>query len=368
MTRPTDGSRYREQRSSLEYLRSVAELRERGLHVSLRAYESRVFWELRELHDPAGVWRRLAERLGGAGVPSLEDALRDQQLAPVHDALRAVIATPSRETVARLVDVVATATGTEGDRAAVVESIAERAARAEPVIAAISDPSQEAALRLWTLLAPLGSLASGAPLGPTSRAWYEELRLPAIVAEGLRGRDLDEGAAWWAAERVRTLLDLPLPSTLGGPSTTLPSRLVEAWLAHPAVRAFLRVNSWDGVDWFHGESWQELLAWMDRLERVLMPREERARRPVELSVLERTLLDAAAASGYRVDGLRDALAGRAPAAGMPGSGAPRLPKATALPPGPKAAGSPTTTGRASGSGPAKAVSKPKPKKDKGAPG
>ena len=54
----------REQRSSLEYLRSVAELRERGLHVRLQAYESRVFWELRELHDTAG---RLAAARRAAG-------------------------------------------------------------------------------------------------------------------------------------------------------------------------------------------------------------------------------------------------------------------------------------------------------------
>jgi hypothetical protein len=331
---------FREQRSSLEYLRSVAELRERGLHVRLRAYETRVFWDVRELHDTAGVWRRLAERIGEAGVPSLEDALREQQLAPVHDALRAVIASPSREAATRLVDAVADATGTHGDRARVVDSIAERAARAEAVIAAVDDPSQEAALRLWTLLAPLGSLPAGAAAGPTSRAWYEELRLAPVVADGLRGRGLDEGQAWWAAERVRTLLDLPLPSIVGGPAATVPARLVDAWLAHPAVRAFLRINTWEGVEYFHGESWLELLAWMDRLERILTPPELRARRPVELSVLERRLMDAAEASGYRVDRLREAVAeGAAPATRK----TPVLPNATALPAGPLGAGAPIAT-------------------------
>ncbi len=59
-----------------------AEVRERGVHVALRAYETRVFWELRELSDAAGVWARLAERLGGRGVPSLEGALRELQLTP----------------------------------------------------------------------------------------------------------------------------------------------------------------------------------------------------------------------------------------------------------------------------------------------
>jgi glycosidase len=331
---------FREQRSSLEYLRSVAELRERGLHVRLRAYETRVFWDVRELHDTAGVWRRLGERIGEAGVPSLEDALREQQLAPAHAALRAVIASPSRDSVTRLVDAVADATGTQGDRAAVVDAIAERAARAEPVIAAVEDPSQEAALRLWTLLAPLGSLPADAAVGPTSRAWYEELRLAPVVADGLRGRGLDEGQAWWAAERVRTLLDLPLPSTVGGPAATVPARLVDAWLAHPAVRAFLRINTWDGVEYFHGESWLELLAWVDRLERIVTPPELRARRPVELSVLERRLLDAAEASGYRVDRLREAVAeGAAPATRK----TPVLPNATALPAGPLGAGAPIAT-------------------------
>ena len=168
---------FREQRSGLEHLRSVAELRDRGLHVQLHAYETLVFWEMRELHDSTGVWRRLAERLGGRGVASLEGALRELQLAPVHDALRAVIADPARPTVERFVAAVADATGTAGDEGATVEAVAERAAKAMPVIEAIEDPSQQAALRVWSLMAPLGTLAAGAPVGPTSRAWFEELRL-----------------------------------------------------------------------------------------------------------------------------------------------------------------------------------------------
>jgi glycosidase len=335
---------YREARSGLEFLRSVAEVRERGLRVELHAYETRVLWEMRELVDTSGVWARLAARLGGGGVPSLEAALRDLELAPVHAALLAVIADPTRATVEQLVDALSEATGTAGDRAAVVDLVAGRAERAEPVIASIGDPSQEAALRLWTLLAPLGSLPAGAQRGPTSRAWYEELRLAPVVAEGLRSRGLDEAGAWWAAERVRTLLDLPLPSSLGGPSSTLPLRLVDAWLAHPAVRPFIRVNAYDGVEWFHRESFDELLAWVERLERIEAPRSDRARTPVALANVVRRLREAAEASGYRVDRLRAELAGRASStdgtaagstAASPAATKARLPKATGLPPGPK---------------------------------
>ena len=230
---PADGRwlAMREQRSGLEYLRSVAEIRERGIHVALRAYETRVFWELRELSDAAGVWARLAERLGGRGVPSLEGALRELQLAPVHDALRAAIAAPPVLAVERLVNVVADATGTSGDRPAVVAAILGLVSATEPVATTIDDASQAAALRAWALLRPLGSLASTAGVGATSRAWFEELRLAPAVADSLRGRGVDEAGAWGAAERVRLLLDLPLPSTVGGKADGLPLRLVDAWLA-----------------------------------------------------------------------------------------------------------------------------------------
>ena len=243
----------------------------------LHAYETRVFLEMRELHDGAGLWRRLAERLGGRGVPSLEEELRYQQLGPVHDAVRAAIVDwsrdgePGMDAAARVVNAVADATGTAGDRDAVVDRILACYAAALRVADEIDDQSETAALLVWSLLAPLGTLPYGAMVGPTSRAWYEELRLAPVVADALRSRGLDEGAAWWAAERVHTLLDLPLPSMLGGPAKTLPLRLVDAWLAHPAVRPFIRVNAWEGVEWFHRESWDELLAWMERLEWILSP-------------------------------------------------------------------------------------------------
>ncbi len=304
----------REQRSGMEHLRSIAEIRERGLHVELHAYESLVFWDLRVLHDTTGMWARLAGRLGGRGVPSIEGALRELQLAPVHDALRAAIADPSPATVEQLVAMVAEATGTVGDRAAVVERIEARAARAQPLIAAIDDPSQEAALRLWALLSPIGSLAAGAPVGPTSRAWYEELRLAPVVADGLRGHGLDEASAWWAAERVRTLLDLPLPSNVGGRGSGVALRLVDAWLAHPAVRPFIRVNAYEGVEWFHRESFDELVAWMDRLDRISGASPVNARSTARPSAMARRLAAAAEASGYRVDHLRERLGQPAPAA------------------------------------------------------
>ena len=217
-TDPTMFVAFRDARTGLEHLRSVGELRERGLFVRLDAYQGHVFWEFRELRDgSAHQWSRLNSMLGGRGVPSLEEAQLELQLEPVHSALRAAIADPSLATVERVVGALAEATGTAGDRAAVVDLVRKRAATTHAAVAAIKDPVEEAALRLWTLLSSLGALPTGADAAATSRAWYDELRLAPVVATGLRERGLDEAEAWSVADLVRVLLDLPRPARSGEP-------------------------------------------------------------------------------------------------------------------------------------------------------
>ena len=91
-----DGDWYvllREQRSGLEFLRRSADLCRDGLYVELHAYGCQVFLDIKEVEDgPSGQLRRLAERLNGAGVPSISAALRDMQLQPLHDAIRGLAA------------------------------------------------------------------------------------------------------------------------------------------------------------------------------------------------------------------------------------------------------------------------------------
>ncbi len=84
---------WRDSLTGLNYLRRASDLAERGLTLDLRAYQCHVFLDWRELYSTAEQpWDRLSDQLNGRGVPSLDDALVNLELQPVHDALRAQLA------------------------------------------------------------------------------------------------------------------------------------------------------------------------------------------------------------------------------------------------------------------------------------
>jgi glycosidase len=83
---------WRDSLTGLEYLCRANDLAERGLTFDLHAYQCHVLLDWRELHATAEQpWDRLSDHLNGRGVPSLEDALVNLELKPVHDALRSLL-------------------------------------------------------------------------------------------------------------------------------------------------------------------------------------------------------------------------------------------------------------------------------------
>jgi glycosidase len=80
---------FRDSLTGLEYLRRSGQLSTQGLTLDLHAYQCHVFLDWRELRSTAAQpWDRLCDHLSGSGVPSLDDALVNLELRPVHDALR----------------------------------------------------------------------------------------------------------------------------------------------------------------------------------------------------------------------------------------------------------------------------------------
>jgi glycosidase len=321
---------FRDARTGLAYIRSSREIRERGLWLALDAYQGHVFWEFDEVRDgTAGQWRRLTERLAGTGVPSLEDALVEVQLEPVHAAFRAmfegghVVAILDGQAgskrfdalEARLTDVlaaVAAATGVDGDSIALAATIREEAeaAFAGDALASVEAMSRDdrAALLLYLVMSRMGALAPGADVAATSLAWYNELRLAAVVADGLRSAGLDDNAARSVAENVSVLLALPRPSGIRGRGRQRDLRLLEQWLASEPIRQALAVNTWEDAEWLDGERLAALLDWAVRLDAL-----ETGEAP-DRTVADR-LLAAAEAADYCVDRLEASLAEPAPKPG-----------------------------------------------------
>jgi glycosidase len=250
---------FREARSGLEYLRPARELVERGLFVDLDAYRCLVFGSFRELrHTPDGRWAELAARLNGSGVPSLDDALADVRLAPVHGAVTAMLA-PDLEPaeLARRREVLMERAGLA------VQAPASGRVGATPSPADLHPDARAAAL-----------------LRPIDRAQFDELRL----GKALRAIGFDA----WAVARIRIALGLARPSQVRNPA-----RLAAAWLDDHEIRAFLGVNTWEGVEWFSKESFETLLDLVAELDRA----DGVSRASPAIGKLRR----AAEEAGYRVD-------------------------------------------------------------------
>jgi glycosidase len=314
---------FRDARTGLTYLRSCQDIHSRGLWLALDAYQSHVFWEFREVRDgTSGQWRRLAERLGGRGVPSLDEALVELQLEPVHAPLRATFddghvaaildgtATDADldaldDLLAGFLGAVGKATGVSGDPVTTAARIREAASTGYRAAATELAREERAALLGWLVLSRLGALAPGVDVAATSLAWYDELRLAPNVAAGFREAGLDEAASWAVADLVRVLLALPRPSTIRGRGRNADLRLLEAWLTRDPVRAAMGVNTWEGTEWLDRDRFLDLLRWAARLDAI-----ESGRDPDE-RLVER-LGAAADAAAYRVDALLAALARPAP--------------------------------------------------------
>lgn len=330
---------WRDLRSGLTFVRTVEAFRTDGLRVELDAYRCLVLLEIRELDPADGTWRRLADRLGGAGVASLEDARRDLELESIHGPLREVLRAPMIRAVIRAVAIdaglgdehdpapaeastrgaaldlvrreaaflraVARAAGAPvgADRAAEVMAAATadaggsiasrgRSPRDRAVTGVAATAVGRAALAAWLVAGPI----AGSQLGGTR---FDALRLGGPLAAGLREAGLTESDARAAVDRVRALLGVQDPRR----SPRL-GRLVASWLADPAIRSMLDAHEWDGAEWIGAEAWDELGAWSAALDALRPPAGLTAAAAAAAGLARAARLRSAGrAAGYRIDRL-----------------------------------------------------------------
>ncbi len=218
--------------------------------------------------DGAHLWVRLARRLGGQGVPSVEEALLDERLGAIHAPVSAVVepgsvayflpetphgvddATLRKHLVEKLEKVLAGLVLVEGPAmpmAGLVERLASRWARAKAAFDAM--PASEDAWskrHLWFTVMVLDAVrvAAGYDALPA-------LRLDRPVEGALRAAGFDPDAARRAAELAVVV------SSRAGQGL---AEELEALLETPLARRYLDVHEHGGVTWFDKERFEALCA------------------------------------------------------------------------------------------------------------
>ena len=173
----------------------------------------------------------------------------------------------------------------------------------------------------WTWIALAGRLVSRAiwavaERGESAGTYIEDLQLGAVLAGVFIDLGLDDGAAWRLVALVRMLGHLPLPASVASRAAAERApALVRALVADESVRPYIRVNVWEGVNWFNRESFAQVLWWMvalDALDAVAAPAGTPASIAKHFKDSERltsTLSKAAKACGYQLDKLEAAAGG-----------------------------------------------------------
>ncbi len=345
---------FRDYRTHMEYLRRGRDLCEQGLFVELGEYHYHAFLDWREIRDVDGSWARLADRLGGAAVPSIQDAYTETILGPVLDGfrrimdpltLRAVAEAGVRrkgvkETMADYETALTTFYATVGDhlgRALDAPSMAKRAiaeiAEAQKFRTRVKalDLSDEASDFLCTpppntakmptrsvcvplVVSVLQPLSTVFDIGQAElrAAWLEHWHLKGIAEDAFADLGWTRDDARANADlvqlllRFETVLDTRTPRDLGGQI----ARLFESDLA----RDYLGVNFWDGVWWLNKERAESLfhaLAARAVMAGALVPKKERltVTETAELrSLAALRVLHAIERGGYQVEKTLDFLA------------------------------------------------------------
>ncbi len=358
---------FKDLRTGLEYIRSSREIRENGLFFMLRAYQTHVFADIREVRDDSrNFLARLCASLDGRGVDNINEALKRVHFAALYrafrglfdpDGLRDLFAlTGECDSLDRLQEDVA-ARVTLPEKSFLSEALAQRSQERD--VTEEIDRQLRYSMAIL-LLAPSGTLPrwtssrysrpalrkllSGIPETVDPRldffrvvlTWSLLETIDKMLAAGRRvhGGNLwmrewflgeqvvlffqDLGCDWATARRELSLIIILLRHLhrMKQVKTKNHLYLLEPIFKDSEVRRFLLFH-WDNdILWFNKERLEELLYWfnaaatIDRSVEIWKGEDAPRVRGMVYYRAAETLLDLAARSGYRVKEFRKLLADR----------------------------------------------------------
>jgi glycosidase len=92
----------REHNSKLWFVRRSSDIHEHGMAVALNGYQHQVFLDIYEVQDNEFKhFQQLNDRLGGSGVPDMDDALKELFLGPLHERFARLLSAENLELVGK---------------------------------------------------------------------------------------------------------------------------------------------------------------------------------------------------------------------------------------------------------------------------
>lgn len=334
--------------TGLEFLHRARDLAEKGINLELHAYQCHVFLDWRDLReDAAHPWGQLCDMLGGRGVSSLEDELRDLRLRPVCGALSQLIGKDTadalnacgsvKEISARDEQVLAAKQLVSGRSYELLEQFDSYLAASMPAggvrpvraahqqfagriesllelqrlhrwpassgalipVAAENRPAAWSAIVAWSALEAMGTMLDAARTDVSAAQVFDDLRLRATFADAFASCGLEGEERWQAAARIRA-------SFAHAPKSSAPF----SWIHDPDVAWVIGVHENEGATYVNKEQFEKLLWWMALRDFLELARNKRPSRE-EIAVIEDQIkrrMENLEQGGYRVEALEDSLA------------------------------------------------------------
>ncbi|NOK59999.1 MAG: alpha-amylase [Chloroflexi bacterium AL-W] len=354
---------FRDYTAGEEFIRSSKDMVERGLFVHLDAYKCHVFLDFREVRDDET--RRYAELnayLDGRGVPSVDEAIRETFLQPIHRPLRELINAEmfNRLMAARvavhedgqsngaidkaIIDDVEqkmltlmreakTFVDATGDEEVIAKDISSKLqvilslpvleqqlpkskTRHRAAIASLNNEIMDASelwdsVWSWLFIHSLGRLITEEAYEQQSRSLIDEWLLGHVITRALEDKGLDERAVLHALVRVKQLTSQQ--RWFERHKIAQVYAMLESWLSDTAVRQLLGVNRSQGILWFNKEAFDRLLWWMLFVAVVSVTADSKHNKTETTSIIVacydtiEKLQKAADSAGYQVEKLLDAV-------------------------------------------------------------
>jgi hypothetical protein len=278
--------------------------------VELGAYKYHVFIDFREVRD--NQWHhyaKIANDLNGRGAPSIEDALKEMLLKPLHDALKelvnvdmfrclmeARVTQPQAQLDQKLMEEIEKKmtrflqeakklSGAREDETAIVQEIRRKLeailylpiltsrypylqpkgvkATAEYLHKRLTGSTATwSTLFAWLFVHALGKVVNQREFAGQSHTWIEEWGFGKPILAVLGDLGMEEALAWNSLTVIKWLTSHQKWFESKSSGQEQAYTILEELLKDSDVRHFLQVNQCNDIWWFNKEAFEELLWWL----------------------------------------------------------------------------------------------------------